>query len=63
MKILFDFVNWLSVREPAVHGNLAVFPVFGNGGPAMAYLLLEEALATGKFKVGEVAGAACPSFR
>ena len=62
MKILFDFVNRLSVREPAVHGNLAVFPVFGDGGPALAYLLLEEALATGKFKVGEVGGGSVPEL-
>ncbi len=54
MKILFDFVNRLSVREPAVHGNLAVFPVFGDGGPAMA---------TGKFKVGEVGGGSVPELR
>jgi len=41
--ILFDFVNRLSVRVPAGHNNLAVFPVFAEGAPALSYLLLEEA--------------------
>jgi hypothetical protein len=56
MKILFEFINRLSVKEPAVHDNLAVFPVFGDGAPALTYLLLEEALTAGGFKVGEVGG-------
>jgi len=31
------------VRVPAEHGNLAGFPVFAEGAPALSYLLLEEA--------------------
>jgi hypothetical protein len=39
-----------------VHGNLAVHPVFSDGSPRLDYLTLEEALAAGGFKVGEVGG-------
>ena len=61
--ILFDFVNRLSVRVPAGHNNLAVFPVFAEGAPALSYLLLEEALAAGGFKVGVVGGGSVPELR
>jgi len=61
--ILFDFVTRLSVREPAEHGNLAGFPVSAEGVPALSDLLLEEALAAGGFKVGEVGGGSVPELR
>jgi hypothetical protein len=62
MKTLFEFAGRLSAREPAVHGNLAVYPVFGDGSPRLDYLTLEEALAAGGFKVGEVGGGTVPEL-
>ena len=62
MKTLFEFTGRLSAREPAVHGNLAVYPVFGDGSPRLDYLTLEEALAAGGFKVGEVGGGTVPEL-
>ncbi len=62
MKALFDFASRLSVKEPAVHGRLAVYPVFGNGSAALSYLTLGEALAAGGFKVGEVGGGTVPEL-
>jgi len=62
MKTLFEFAGRLSAREPAVHGNLAVYPVFGDGSPRLDYLTLEEALAAGGFKVGEVGGGSVPEL-
>jgi len=37
--------------------------VFAEGAPALSYLLLEEALAAGGFKVGEVGGSSVPELR
>jgi hypothetical protein len=62
MKALFDFAGRLSVKEPAVHGRLAVYPVFGDGSPALSYLTLGEALAAGGFKVGELGGGSVPEL-
>ncbi len=62
MKALFDFASRLSVKEPAVHGRLAVYPVFGDGSPTLNYLTLGEALAAGGFKVGEVGGGSVPEL-
>jgi hypothetical protein len=62
MKTLFEFLDRLAVREPAVHGNLAVHPVFDGGSPKLDYLTLEEAPAAGGFKVGEVGGGGVPEL-
>jgi hypothetical protein len=62
MKTLFEFASRLSVREPAVHGNLAVYPVFGEGSPKLEYLTLGEALAAGGLKIGEVGGGQVPEL-
>ncbi len=62
MKALFDFASRLSVKEPAVHGRLAVYPVFGDGTTALSYLTLGEALAAGGFKVGELGGGSVPEL-
>lgn len=62
MKTLFDFLDHLVVREPAVHGNLAVYPVFDDHSPTLDYLTLEEALAAGGVKVGEVGGGSVPEL-
>jgi hypothetical protein len=62
MKTLIEFTIRLSVREPAVHGNLAVYPVFGEGSPRLEYLTLGEALAAGGFKIGEAGGGSVPEL-
>jgi hypothetical protein len=51
-----DFYAQLSVGEPAVHGNLAVYPVYlAGGGEKMGDVLtMAEAAETGKFKIAEV---------
>jgi len=51
-----DFYARLSVGEPAVHGNLAVYPVYlpGGGEKMGDVLTMAEAAETGKFKIAEV---------
>jgi hypothetical protein len=51
-----DFYAQLSVGEPAVHGNLAVYPVYlpGGGEKLGDVLTMAEAAETGKFKIAEV---------
>lgn len=51
-----DFYAQLSVGEPAVHGNLAVYPVYlAGGGEKMGDVLtMAEAAETGKFKIAEM---------
>jgi hypothetical protein len=51
-----DFYAQLSVGEPAVHGNLAVYPVYlAGGGEKMGDVLtMAEAAETGKFKIAEI---------
>jgi len=50
------FYNQLSVDEPLVHGNLAVYPVSlpGGGQKLGDILTLDEAMGTGKFKIAEL---------
>ena len=45
-----------------MHGNLAVYPVFGEGSPMLEFLTLGEALAAGGFKIGEVGGGQVPEL-
>jgi len=51
-----DFYAKLSVGEPHIYGNLAVYPVYypGGGEKLGDLLTLSEALATGKFKITEI---------
>jgi hypothetical protein len=51
-----DFYTRLSIDEPVIHGNLAVYPVsLAGGGEKLGELMtLEEAMATGKFSIKEI---------
>jgi hypothetical protein len=51
-----SFYARLSVGEPAVHGNLAVYPVYlpGGGEKLGDVLTMAEAMDTGKFKIAEI---------
>lgn len=51
---MHDWFSGLSLGEPAVHEGLAVFPLLGADVQACDYLTLDEALASGHFRVTEV---------
>jgi len=50
-----DFYSRLSVDEPVVYGNLAIYPLSlpGGGEKLGDFLTLDEAMATGKFSIKE----------
>lgn len=50
-----DFYSRLSVDEPVVYGNLAIYPLSlpGGGEHLGDFLTLDEAMATGKFSIQE----------
>ena len=51
-----SFYSQLSVGQPAVHGNLAFYPVYlpGGGEKLGDVLTMAEAAETGKFKIAEL---------
>ena len=51
-----SFYSQLSVGEPVVHGNLAVYPVYlpGGGEKLGDVFTMAEAAETGKFKIAEL---------
>ena len=51
-----SFYSRLSVGEPAIHGNLAFYPVYlpGGGEKLGDVLTMAEAADTGKFKIAEL---------
>ncbi len=53
IETLKSYLGSLNVGRPITHENLTLFPVTDGHSPAHAYLLLEEALATGKLRVME----------
>jgi hypothetical protein len=51
-----DFYSQLSVGQPVIHGNLAVYPISlpGGGEKLGDVLTMAEAAETGKFKIAEI---------
>jgi hypothetical protein len=50
-----DLLTGISVRAPTTYGALTVFPlVAGEDTPPPGYLVLDEALATGQFRITEL---------
>jgi hypothetical protein len=55
MNIIKDLIAAVAVGTPARHGSLAVFPLRSACQHATAvYLVLDDALATGQFRIAEV---------
>lgn len=55
MTNISTHVSRLSVGSPATHKALSVFPLQAEAGvPGVHYQLLDEALATGRFRISEV---------
>ncbi len=53
IQTLKGYLESLNVSRPITHENLTLFPVTDGHSKDLAYLLLEEALATGKLRVME----------
>ena len=53
IQTLKGYLESLNVGQPITHENLTLFPVTDGHSKDLAYLLLEEALATGKLRVME----------
>jgi len=53
IKTLKSYLGSLNVGRPITQENLTLFPVTEGHSRALSYPLLEEALATGKMRVGE----------
>ena len=51
IQTLKSYLGSLNVGRPITHENLTLFPVTDGHSKALSYLLLEEALATGKLRV------------
>jgi hypothetical protein len=49
-----SFIDGLHLSPAWSHLNLTVHPLLGAPGKGPSYLMLDEALATGRFRVGEV---------
>lgn len=49
-----NFVNSLEIGPAWNHLNLTVYPLIGTANGKPAYLTLDEALTTGRFRVGEI---------
>jgi hypothetical protein len=55
MTNIFSYISQLSIGSPITHQALSLFPLqVDAGAPSGHYLLLEEALATGRFRISEV---------
>lgn len=55
MNTIDDLMAALTVGSPARHRNLSVYPLRSEGkGATAAYLVLDDALATGRFRITEV---------
>lgn len=55
MTKISSYISKLSVGSPVTHKALSVFPLQSEAGvPGGRYQLLEEALATGRFRISEV---------
>ena len=63
IQTLKDYLGSLEVGPPITHQNLALFPVTDGHSEAITYLLLEEAMATGKFQVTELGLGTVPELR
>lgn len=62
IKTLKGYLGSLKVGRPVTCENLTLFPVTDGHSQALTYLLLEEALATGKLRVGESGGGTVPEL-
>jgi len=55
MNTIDDLMAAVTVGSPARHRNLSVYPLRSKGrGATAAYLVLDDALATGRFRITEV---------
>ena len=55
MNTINDLIGVVAVGTPARHRSLSVFPLRSGGRhAAAAYLVLDDALATGQFRITEV---------
>ena len=63
IQTLKDYLGSLEVGPPITHQNLALFPVTDGHSEAITYLLLEEAMATGKFQVTELGLGTVPELQ
>ena len=62
IQTLKSYLRSLNVGRPITHENLNLFPVTDGHSNALSYLLLEEALATGKLRVTERGQASVPEL-
>ena len=63
IQALKRYLGSLRVGPPITHENLTLFPVTDGHSQALTYLLLEEAMATGKFQVTELGVGTVPELR
>lgn len=63
IQTLKSYLGSLEVGPPITHENLSLFPVTDGQSQSLTYLLLEEAMATGKFQVTELGVGTVPELR
>jgi hypothetical protein len=55
MNIINDLIAVVTICPPSQHGSLSVYPLRSGGHHATAtYLVLDDAIATGRFRITEV---------
>ena len=63
IQTLKSYLGSLNVGTPITHENQTLFPVTDGQAKALSYLLLEQAMATGKFQVTELGLGTVPELR
>jgi hypothetical protein len=63
IQTLKSYLGSLKIAPPITHENLTLFPVTDGDSNALTYLLLEEAMGTGKFQVTELGVGTVPELR
>ena len=63
IQTLKSYLGSLKIGPPISHENLTLFPVTDGHSKVLSYLLLEEAMATGKFQVTELVVDTVPELR
>ena len=63
-NVFGDYLGTLSLGEPLSHENMTVFPVFTTSPQHNGYVLLDEAVKSGRFTVTEVTeGGSVPNLK
>ena len=63
IQTLKSYLGSLEIGPPISHQNLTLFPVTDGQSKDLTYLLLEEAMATGKFQITELGFGTVPQLR